>query len=219
MTGAQNRRVLRNNDFGELADSTEEKFDPKEILHLVINAKLNPDGLFFYLTSAIEKPIQISEEKDLIDYLMGLYDKSIQNTFVVPSPLDIDVKKQCWVVVQLSGKIDNWQFMKGDLGCTTKSPGNDRNIKLRHIYNDKIDPIGDVGGIVRDEKCKILCFGVRRRGRLNSTDPQNPGRDAFNFHIEFLPEKGDDKKKRLKVIFDPDVKNDSDNNPIPPDGG
>ncbi len=66
-----------------------------------------------------------------------------------------------------------------------------------------------------DDGCKVLYFGVVKRGPRKNPPLDNPPGDLFNFHIEFL-QQDPDGPKRLKVIFDPDVKNNSDTNPIPP---
>lgn len=115
-----------------------------------------------------------------------------------PSPLDIGVKKSCWLLVQLDPAI-NWQFTLGALPCDHKdAPSRCENTHLRHVYL-----MGGEGhcGEVSNDGCQAFYFGVARRG---------PDAHCFmNFNIEFIhidPKSG--QKKRLKLIVDPDVKND-----------
>lgn len=213
MTDAQTRRVLKNNEFGEIPNAAE-GFAPKEIVHVIIQHRMEGDKMVFFLEVPQKDPPPIWDENTIKTYAIGMAKKGPPPSKVpLHSPLDISVSSQSWVVVQLGDSVSNWQYTAGELGCTTKAAANDRNVCLVHVYNDEHDPLGDVGGVVGKEHCKLLFFGVRKRGRHSPIDPNNPGSDGFNFHIEFVQD-----EKRLKVIFDPDVKNDSDTNTIPPGG-
>jgi hypothetical protein len=222
MTGAPTALNLKGNEFGKIPNRDHlDYFKPKKIVHMVIQARfVNGTDLEFYIHPHPKSPPVISGEDTIVDYAdcMAKVDVDFLEE-IVPSPLDIKVKEQCWVVVQLGASIRNFQFMPGGFGCSTKAIENKRNVDLVHAYKDVDKPIGKAGEAVSGDGCRLLYFGVRKRGLKSSVDPANPGSDGFNFHIEIVHKRGTNLEMRLPLIFDPDVKNDSDTNPIPPDGG
>ncbi|USQ97369.1 nucleotide synthetase [Caulobacter sp. RL271] len=215
MISSQFRLAVENNALGKIPnspDSPKKKFDPKEIIHVIVEAETQNGEIGFMLRFPSPPPPPITDSRTIKNYVKHLATSPTPATIPpLVSPLDIPITQQCWVVVQLGDSVSNWRFSPEEYGCTTKAPSNDRNICLIHAYNDPDDELGDPGAVVRDSGCKLLYFGVRKRGPKNSGMP-NPDRDGFNFHIEFIKPAGP-----VKVIFDPDVKNESENS-IPPSG-
>jgi hypothetical protein len=215
MTDAQTAVAPETNHLGALAKRTTKHFKPKEIIHVIIEEDNTGGAKKYFLDKPKNPPPPIVNDSTIKKYAASVaLNRPSAKGLAFGSPLDISVTQQCWVVVELGASFNNWQFTVDDYGCTTKAKPNDRNLGLVHVYNDKDDPLGDVGGVVREAGCRVLYFGVRERGRKNSTNSDNPDSDGFNFHIEFVQSNG-----TTRIIIDPDVKNDSDNNPIPPDGG
>ena len=224
MSDTEPRRVLVNNAFGEIPNTAPD-FKPREIVHAILTVDASqPGNLLFRAVKPKDDPPPLRTDdgqnaaagaETIEDYAQRIAGQqgaifAIQDA---PSPYDIIVKQQCWVLLQLDPRITNWQFTKDEPGCTTKSAANKRNCGLRHVYADKI---GAPGEVVTADGCQVLYFGVVRRGK-NCKPPVSgkPPGEMFNFHIEFLQTDGGE-TKRLPVIFDPDIKNDSDTNTIPP---
>lgn len=191
------------------------EFQPQEIVHVILTVDRNklsanpkdPMVLAFMIKKPLPGPPPISagDEDKVRTYaelrasmpLIGV------NLTPAPSPFDITVGRQCWVVVELDEKIENWQFATGERGVTTKVES-DRNCSLRHVYANGAEQAG--ARIPRDG-CRVLYFGVVAREAANTPHCG----ELFNFHTEFLVEEPDEQgqlvKKRLNVIFDPDIKN------------
>ncbi|MEO8114894.1 MAG: nucleotide synthetase [Phenylobacterium sp.] len=134
-----------------------------------------------------------------------------------PTPYDIGVTKQSWVIVELDPATTNWQFGKNNLAITTKEKKPGHNFGLKHVYpssrgadypaDQRPNPI--CVGTVKGDQCKVAYFGVARRIKDES--------QGFNFHTDFLqPARyGSSTIHRMLVIFDPDVGN-TGGFPIPP---
>ncbi|KQZ06143.1 hypothetical protein ASD21_00425 [Caulobacter sp. Root1455] len=195
-------------------------FIPKSIVHVILTVdrtKLATDPqLAMNLAFTVQAPAPTTptmgagDETEVEKYALaraGFQAVDLLTT-PAPSPFDIDVREQCWVVVELDSKIHGWQFAKHERGATTKGES-DRNCYLRHVYAKGVEAPGE--RIPRDG-CRVLYFGVVARDVFDPKKDPNPGSEAFNFHTEFLMEENDPNgvkiKKRLNVIFDPDVKND-----------
>lgn len=224
MSDTDPRRVLMNNAFGEIPNSVGD-FKPQEIVHAILTIDASqPSNLVFKTVRPKDDPPPLKtndgQPAPPNAETIETYAQRIASghgvafgTRDAPSPYDIPVDRQCWVLLQLDPRIHNWQFTKDELGCTTKAAANKRNCGLRHVYANKM---GAPGEVVTDDGCQVLYFGVVRRGKnCKPPIPGKPPGELFNFHIEFLQTDGDG-TKRLRVIFDPDIKNDSDNNTIPP---
>lgn len=129
-----------------------------------------------------------------------------------PSPFDISVASQCWVVLELEKEWTNWQFERDAFVVTTKADYGSDNHTLRYVFPTghahASDPPADVP--IPDDGCRVVYFGVARRGF--------PESQFVNIHTEFLqdnPKNPSGPKHRLRVIFDPDVPN-SGPDAIPP---
>ncbi|ADG11734.1 hypothetical protein B7G68_16885 [Caulobacter segnis] len=215
MTDAQAAVAPGGNKFGVIPKKTNKGFKPKEIIHVIIQEDKSGGAKNYFLDRPKNPPPPIVDGSTIKKYAADVaLNGPSAKSMALGSPLDIAVTQQCWVVVELGSSFNNWQFTVDEYGCTTKADPSDRNVGLVHVYKDEDDPLGDVGGVVREDGCRVLYFGVRKRGLKNSTNSDNPGSDGFNFHIEFIQPTG-----RTQTIVDPDVKNDSDTNPIPPEGG
>jgi len=222
MSDSELRLLTKDNAFGRLPDDLE-GFEPEEIVHIVLKIDLSEKGKIQFKAELPKDPPPPLKKtgnepppaKSIEDYAKDVASRVglILGTMPAPSPYDIGVSRQCWVLLQLDPEIDNWQFAKGEFGCTTKSPPKGRNCGLRHAYSTRL---GDVGKPVEEEGCKVLYFGVVRRGKnCKPPEPNRPPGELFNFHTEFL-QLVNGAATRMPVIFDPDIKNDSDNNTIPP---
>jgi len=135
---------------------------------------------------------------------------------LAPSPLDIPVTGQCWLLIRLDPIILNWQFAKKKVPVTLKHEDlQGDNIHLRHVYaNDPVDHPGHEG-VVENDGCKAVFFGVVSRKQNNGTQPIDLGSCYINLNVEFL-QTVDGVEKRLQLIIDPDVPNDGGNGAFPP---
>ena len=203
------RLLSQKNAFGQIPNGQPAKFNPKVVIHVVLTMSfsrtgdlelnpLQPDGSPFAYKDAAHLEAYV---KNVADNPLIVFKPGFLNT-----QYDIPVSDQCWIILQLDPKIPNWQFSVDDYGCTTKKAKNTRNYNLRHAYPKRL---GDAGERVDSDGCKVLYFAVVRRGLKKS----GTGSELFNFHTEFLQK---NLGARLPVIFDPDIKNDSDTNTIPP---
>lgn len=190
-------------------------FEAKRIVHVILTldeAEVSGDqkSLRFLLADPVD-PVPDPKKESIEAYAQRMAKPrvayNIQNG---RSPYDIMVRKQSWVLVELDPRLTNWQFTKGEFGCTTKGDYGRDNFGLRHVYADRV---GEVGAAVEEDGCRFLFFGIARRDR---GDEATPASQYFNFHVEFLQAfKGETAVRRMKVIFDPDVGNNG-GFPIPP---
>lgn len=203
------RLLSQDNKFGRISGRKPVDFKPKKVIHVFLTMDLSkPGDLQLNVLQPQGSPFEYKSDKELEDYALGAYDhgKSSPVQFLPNTQYDIVVKEQCWIILQLDPSIKNWQFALDDFGCTTKSAANDRNCYLRHVYRGQLGKPGDP---VDRNGCQVLYFGVYRRGARDSNDANDLPSELFNFHTEFLQAA---LGARLPVIFDPDIKNDADNN-------
>lgn len=198
-----------------LPPTTTVEFEAKRIVHVILTldeeTMAGEDRMLRFVLADPEHPVPNPKEVAIEDYALRVVQPRIgyglQNA---RSPYDIMIQKQSWVLVELDPRLTNWQFTKGELGCTTKGAYEGDNFGLRHVYADRV---GEVGKVVEKDHCRCLFFGVARRER---GDEATPASQYFNFHVEFLQAfKGEAAVRRMKVIFDPDVGNNG-GFPIPP---
>jgi hypothetical protein len=211
------------NGLAEIPRKIPSDFKPTALVHAILMIDWNTisPGNSSELRFQVGKPDPVTQPPpasyalaDMKKYAQSVADaQGLVGNVIDPSPYDIPVDQQCWILIELRSDLKNWHFVPDGYGCTTKvkPKGKARNCALHHVY--KGQPMGDPGEVVRDDLCGVLFFGVVRRGGKGSTDPDNPSADAFNIHVEFKqtdkdPTTKKDITKRLKVIFDPDVKND-----------
>ena len=127
---------------------------------------------------------------------------------LLPSPFDIPVQ-QGWLLIELDPDI-NWRFTKGQVPCTLKAQDlRGENIQLRHAYVDEFGKGQIRAGAVHSEDCKVIFFGVRRRGGAPHQAGDPDLRHCYvNLNIEFLQDHVNSKPTRyLQLIVDPDVPN------------
>lgn len=196
------------------------RFEPLEIIHVILSVdrkKLsnNPKDrmeLAFTIMKPERPPPYMSpgDESKVVEYALQRASMPLVeiSTVPVPSPFDIIITKQCWVVIEIDDKIENWQFAKCHHGVTTKFDSR-RDCYLRHIEGGDVKAAGED---IKSDGCRVLYFGVFARdgnGTLGASE-------LFNFHTEFLTrnDANGEITKRLNVIFDPDIKNEG--SPIPP---
>lgn len=228
------RGKIKENKFAPLSSGKVKNFHPESIVHIYLtmkgalrtksdNEQDHPNenqnykellGIRFY---AYRNEIDIKKNEMSINKTRS-YISDIENGFLPPpsqevSPYDMWVNKQCIILVQLDKTLDKWQFSKEEHGCTTKKfHFGTRNWGLTHYYGN--GNYGKMGDTITGEDCRMLYFGVVKRGSGKSEDPVdrcNPSSELFNIHIEFkqtdTDSAGNEIPKRLQVIFDPDVKN------------
>lgn len=190
-------------------------FEAKRIVHVILTLDADQvagdqKSLRFMLAEPVD-PVPDPKKESIENYAQRIAKPRLgYNLQNARSPYDIMIQKQSWVLVELDPRLTNWQFTKGEWGCTTKGDYGRDNFGLRHVYADRL---GEVGEVVKDEGCRLLYFGVARRER---GDKDAPASQYFNFHVEFLQSfKGEAAVRRMKVIFDPDVGNNG-GFPIPP---
>ena len=122
--------------------------------------------------------------------------------FFAPSPYDIGVASQCWIVLELEKEWTNWQFETGAFAVTTKKDYQSDNHTLRCAYPRKHPNGSDkpADAAIPADGCRVAYFGVAKRGY--------PESQFINIHTEFLQEApSGTEQHRLRVIFDPDVPN------------
>lgn len=207
--------LFPNNDFGSVWPTKPGEFEPKSIVHYMLDIEADNGAAGLELTFQAKKITQGVPGPEKITGYAAEIAKSRGGppSQALPSPYDMEIGEQCWLLIQLNPLVKDWHFLPGGVGATTKAKENSRNCQLHHVYPD--GKVKGPGEALVDDGCKVLYFGVVKRGPKSNAPSDNPPGDLFNFHVEFLQEGG---KKRLKVIFDPDVKNNSEN-PIPPSGG
>lgn len=112
---------------------------------------------------------------------------------IVPTPYDIPVKKQCFIILELDRKL-KWRFTKGSPGVTTQEFHGADNFGLVWRKGAAAGQFSDPARepTITVDDCKVLYFRVGRR----RTDVQK-----LNFHIEFEWAPG----KYIPLIFDPSI--------------
>ncbi|MCR5879193.1 nucleotide synthetase [Phenylobacterium sp. J367] len=196
-------------------------FEAKRIVHAILT--LGPmggpadspgaDGPL-WLQFKVADPADLAPDpkaESIEDYALRMAGFAFERGIKEPrSPYDIMIERQSWVLVELDSRVANWQFTKGEFGCTTKQDYGRDNFGLRHVYRDGL---GGLNEPVTKDGCRFLFFGAARR---DAGTEDNPASQYFNFHVEFLQtHPGEKVERRLKVIFDPDVGNNG-GFPIPP---
>ncbi|MET0273021.1 MAG: nucleotide synthetase [Phenylobacterium sp.] len=196
------RTIGSDNKFGTIPLKTDESWNPIGIAHFLLGFEANKTTgrAEFYA-----KPVwNTYEAKDVDQYAQYVLDGSRGKLEITKTPFDIGVENQTFIMLELAPEI-NWQFARGEYGCTTKGEPTTDNFGLWHIHRKYVER----GPISRDG-CRLVYFGLARRKGYEG--------QAFNLHVEFLQDDPDDvsEPKRLPVIFDPDVGNNG-GFPIPPD--
>lgn len=208
---------LPKNRFEQLAEKPSKPFHPRQIVHARLKVRSECKGALEFWMDRREGEEQ---PEDIPESVLQAYARRVANGEIrifgadeepPETPFDLKVGRQCWIVLELDPDLKNWQFGRGFVGCTTKGKHKGDNFRLRHVYPDEdgasVEP---VKGRIRKDGCRVVYFGLARRGRRQS--------QYFNLHTEFLQAAEDDAKKlhRMVVIFDPDVGNNG-GFPIPPD--
>jgi len=107
------------------------------------------------------------------------------------TPLDIQVKRYCWVVLELDRKA-KWKFPKAGPGLTTKQDYGDTNINLRYVNDTgktSPNPLDD---------CRIVYFAAVKRAA--------GAVQQFNFNLE-MEQVADGQPVTLEIMIDPDIPN------------
>jgi hypothetical protein len=107
------------------------------------------------------------------------------------TPLDIQVDKYCWVVLELDRKA-GWKFPKSGPALTTKEDYGDTNAGLRYVNatgKTSPNPLED---------CRIVYFAAVYR---DADDVQ-----YFNFNLE-MEQVEDGRTVTLEIMIDPDIPN------------
>jgi hypothetical protein len=105
-------------------------------------------------------------------------------------PLNIHIRKPCWVVIELDPNID-WQFEPDQPAVTTKIPYGDDNCDLVHVMTDgtRVHSRAPAEG-----KCRLIYFVVKSR-------PRDWHHQGFLCHVIRAG-------KRREDPIDPDIPND-----------
>lgn len=126
-----------------------------------------------------------------------------------PSPLDMPVCKQCWVIVELDQEI-NWRFSPGRPAITSKgeeythAKTKGHNLWLRHVHLDGRDLPHVDPAAVGPNRCRIAFFAVSHRGHKDfGTDPHH----YVNLKVDFFQPGKDGVELVLPCVLDPDVGN------------
>ncbi|MET0273022.1 MAG: nucleotide synthetase [Phenylobacterium sp.] len=213
--------VIPDNDFVPLDDRPGVAFKAKRIVHARMRIHRNVHKQLKFSV----KMVTVATGEDIPESDAQAYARKVADGLAPfiplaglargprpgPSPYDIAIERQSWVIVELDPWLDNWQFGKDYLGITTKVAKSGDNFGLQHVYPSKPDgtPGTIAHGNIKDEKCKVAYFGVARRAKGES--------QYFNLHTDFLQpaRPGSRSMHRMIVIFDPDVGNNG-GFPIPP---
>jgi len=177
--------------------------DPKPIRHYILTVAQEVGGKLNFQAFPKSKDVDhATDADDMGRYAAGKIGTPVGGRGVVPSPLDMSIRYQGWLLIQLDPAI-NWQFTKGEVPCTLKEQDlTGRNIKLRHVYDDGR---WSNGPVVADD-CRTIFMGVVKRAK--PTGPGEPPEAScfINLNVEFLQEVNG-RPTRLKIIIDPDVPN------------
>jgi hypothetical protein len=108
------------------------------------------------------------------------------------TPLDIQVDKQCWVVIELD-KQKGWKFPQSGPGITTKDDYGVSNVGLRYY--------SDTGAISPHPlpNCRILYFAVVCRVEAEV--------QRFNFNLALEQDLGAGQIVTMEIMIDPDIPN------------
>lgn len=210
------REITNNTDYTTFFDAK------KKIMHylLTVEQKENDEIPSALVYQAIYYPNEYTDASlnDVIEFCRG---KAVNGTdrggSIFPSPLDMTVASQCWLVIELDKTI-NWSFARNARACTSKHADPDHgggkkghNLWLRHVYKNGDTLEKTTEGDVGKDGCRVLFFGVAHRGYADKgTTPHH----YFNLKIEFFQaEEG--RLLLLPVVLDPDVGNDG-HDEIPP---
>ncbi len=193
--------ALSTNDQNPMDIRPCREFTSKRVLHVILDVA-STELLEFEL-----KYVAPGSETDAASYV-----KNLTSSFdVIPrSPFDIvldyDTDEQQWIVVEL-GKTADWCFTAGSHGVTCKEGADGRVFDPHWVDGSKNSVRGAIPA--GQEGCKLIWFGLAQLDHGAAV--------ALNYHVTVsqtgkLPD-GTPVVKRMKIIFDPDVRNEGD--PIP----
>lgn len=182
-------------------------FSPKYILHCLydITPKTSPSGR---VEIKFNKTVTayVRANLNIRDFITELTDGGIvtfvpkvpqppENNRPNPTPFDLGVDRQCFVVIQLSGNA-NWIFSQTTHAITRKNDKHpDEDFDLFHIdpvsYGHDPDPI-------ENQACRIIYFSLF--GRSDKEER------LFNFHVRLVHSN----LTSTELIIDPDIRNTGD---------
>jgi hypothetical protein len=201
---------LYGNEFHRLPDQTPTTWTgPVKVVHYVLTVK--QDASPPYVKFFIDKGTLVNPANDIEQYVHCIAadapDPAYCSTlipaveeralpFSIETPYDIVVRQPSCIILQLDRAI-NWEFSKGDYAITSKFDYGDSNFGMGCGYRN-----GTItrAGPVQSEGCNVAYFYVNRRASHES--------QMFNFHVDFKQTDNQGVTRRLKTIFDPDIKND-----------
>lgn len=108
------------------------------------------------------------------------------------TPLDIQVDKYCWVVIELD-KQKGWRFPKSGPGLTTKADYGDTNAGLRYFSDS-----GHTSPKPQDN-CRIVYFAAVKRAAGAVQE--------FNFNLALEQLLDDGRTVTMEIMIDPDIPN------------
>jgi hypothetical protein len=111
------------------------------------------------------------------------------------TPFDLRIEKPCWIILKLLKR--PWRFRKTGYPVTTKS-NREKNYAGLTYVNDSGDFYSGDQDV--EEACRIVFFSAVQPPR--SDEETLPYAHGVNFHIDLLQ----NGKKRLPLVFDPDIK-------------
>ncbi len=197
----QTEEFVLPNTFTELptTDPAHVAFVPVEILHVRLSFDKAPGGPADFKASVARINIEDPKNGDaeVADFATGLQNKrALEGALMpMPTPYDIPVKKQGYVVLELEDDT-NWCFMRGELGVTTKEYYSDSSFGVRFV--DEAGGLTGLGDRAPQKRSRILFFAVAERKAQTAY--------GFNFKIEFFwPPNGSTILYHLPTIFDPNI--------------
>jgi hypothetical protein len=175
---------------GKLSDAKFIPWKPKKIIHARLSLRPWEEGnkLDFYVGKPQQDPVGV----DIETYAKKVATAQPLHIKTIPSPTqwDVYVDGQCYVLFELDPAIPNWQF-RGH-GIVSKGSNDAYDFEMRWV-----SPKGDIkDDPIQGDRCRVLYISVGQRNK--------DGHHNYNLLVDILDPGS---KKRMPLIFDPDVPN------------
>ena len=179
-----------NNARGQLPRLKIKPWRPQEIILAVLSMKWDPgDDLTFGISYHKRIP-----GADVVAEAVRVADPNWRaaHPLTSPTPWDIPVYQQSYVLVVLDPAIRNWSFWREGI----ESKGADEAYDFEPFWLEPGDTAPRSGPIPAKSRCRVLYFSVGRRG--------HKAKHGVDFFVKIRHPDG---VREMPMIFDPDVPN------------
>ena len=178
------------NERGKLPRTKIKPWEPKEIILAVLSMKWEPGEDLRFGISHLEH----IDGDNVVAEAVRVADPrwTPPAPFGRPTPWDIPVRQQCYVLAVLDPKIRNWSFW----GEGIESKGADHAYDFEPFWLEPGDKAPRSGAIPEQSRCRVLYFAIGRRGAKAS--------HGVNYFVKIRDPDG---VREMPLIFDPDVPN------------